>query len=248
MASTPKPSTRYAFLNRLVSRSISRGPEEHKPPIHSIVEALEVLEQRLSSRYQSNTWAYLKIKSTSMTTPRGFRLPNLSIPYDWHNSSELLVVPTSTPLSFWKHVDQAARSFPVVDVGTFKGRKISGERNERGSCSCHVVVRLPVSGEYDDGSYRCVIEHVPPFTRKMIERFLCNQLRRHAVQQEYSFTVLTTDKKNRNVEKQYKYYPQLQLLSDIGRPLAGGGLLRRSSPVWPLLRGMSAPVRQYKPS
>jgi hypothetical protein len=40
---------RFVLLNRLVSRSVTRAPEEHKPPMESGAELLTVIEKRRTS-------------------------------------------------------------------------------------------------------------------------------------------------------------------------------------------------------
>jgi hypothetical protein len=118
----------------------------------------------------------------------------------------------------FEFVDASKRSFSVVDMGKLTGREISGESEERGSLSAHVVVRLPIK-QYDDGSYRCAIEVTPHITRSAIEQFLCRQLRRQASADELTFTAEVSDKKGGVIEKRYRYNPRLELFADIGRKL-----------------------------
>ena len=93
-----------------------------------------------------------------------------------------------------------------------------GADEERGALSAHVVVRLPIE-QYDDGSYRCAIEAVHSIPRRVIENFLCRQLRRQAAADELEFSVKQFGKKGKIVERNYRYYPRLELFADIGRKI-----------------------------
>jgi hypothetical protein len=206
---------RIVLLNRIVSRSVTTAPESYKPQTHGLEELLEILNAR---RPKGNAIEYLGSlddedddtrKSNGaghdFIRLRGYRIDEI----EGLRYAILLV----------EFVDQNSRSFPVVDVASFKGRELSGESEERGATSAHIVARLPSPDGYDDGSYRCVVEYAPPITRAMIERFLSRQLRRVAAAGDWSFSVVVPGKKGVQKERKYRYHPKVQLLSDFGRKL-----------------------------
>ena len=63
------------------------------------------------------------------------------------------------------------------------------------------------------------IEAVHSIPRRVIEKVLCRQLRRQAAADELEFSVKQFGKKGKIVERNYRYYPQLELFADIGRKI-----------------------------
>ncbi len=213
------PFERFVLLNRLVSSSSTRAPEEHKPPTIAGHELFDAIEKR-----RQKGWAieFLGLPETEIEAERGeaariasgkgydfisLRKTAFENQAPWHFVTLLL-----------EYVDASKRSFSVVHTENLTGRDISGDEHERGSRSAHIVVRLPTK-QYDDGTYRCAIEAVHSITRREIENFLCRQLRRQAAADELTFIAQATDKKGRNVEKEYRYAPRLDLFADIGRKI-----------------------------
>jgi hypothetical protein len=205
---------RIVLLNRIVSRSVTTAPEVHKPETHGLEELLNILNSRRTKGFAIEYLGGLDDEDEDKRKKNGsgfdfVRLRQYRIDeIDGLRYAIMLV----------EFVDQNSRSFPVVDVENFKGRELSGENEERGATSAHIVARLPAPNGYDDGSYRCIVEYAPPITRAMIERFLSRQLRRAAAAGDWSFIVFVPGKKAQK-EKKYKYHPKLQLLSDFGRKL-----------------------------
>lgn len=220
---TDETHERLVLLNRLVSRSSTRAPQEHKPPIHSAPELLKILQGRQTANIAIEFFGAPDEEVEAERIKAGLnhnfiRLAKSKIVKRGDRSYAILLI---------EYVDQAQRSFPVVHTVNFTGREISGDDAERGASTAHVVVRLPKDGELDDGNYRCVIEVVHSVTRQHIENFLCRQLRRHSDAQEWVFTVTTKKKEDKaSKTKDYRYNPRLELFSDIGRALnlaASGG-------------------------
>jgi hypothetical protein len=206
---------RIVLLNRIVSRSVTTAPELHKPETHGLEELLDILNSRRSKGHAIEYLGGLDDDDDDKRKKNGsgydfVRLRQYRIDeIDGQRYAIMLV----------EFVDQNSRSFPVVDVESFKGRELSGENEERGATSAHIVARLPDPDGYDDGSYRCIVEYAPPITRAMVERFLSRQLRRAASAGDWNFSVFVPGKKGAQKEKKYKYHPKLQLLSDFGRKL-----------------------------
>jgi hypothetical protein len=118
-----------------------------------------------------------------------------------------------------EHVDEYATSFPVVNTKTYAGREIAALPDERGATTAHFVVRYPINGKHDDGSYRCALEHVSPISRSMLGTLLARQLLSHCKEKDWKFPVRVQDGK-RTIEKIYAYHAKLELVSDIGRSLS----------------------------
>lgn len=215
---------RFVLLNRLVSRSTSHAPQEFKPPIVGAAELLALIDAR-----HKRHWAieFLGLHETiedfrngddaRIKRGRGDHLDFIWLrdvaffeQDDWQYGVLL-----------FEYIDQSKRSFSVVDTVKLTGREISGNTSERGSRSAHVVVRLPIK-QYDDGSYRCVIEVNHSVTRSNIESFLCRQLRRQASLDELTFTGKRADRQGRVKENTYRYTPRLELHADIGRKIDFG--------------------------
>jgi hypothetical protein len=217
---------RFVLLNRIVSFSTSHAPEEHKPPMVPAAEALAIIEKR----HQKN-WAieFFGLQETAKDVEKGEddRIKR-GKGYDFLWLRDIRFqdkAPWRYAILLFEFIDQSKRSFSVVDTLKLTGREISGNDAERGSRSAHVVVRVPVK-QYDDGSYRCVIEVAHSITRSDIENFLCRQLRRQSSAEQSTYTVRSADKKGRPFDKEYRFTPRLELFADIGRKLdfaASGG-------------------------
>jgi len=205
---------RVILLNRVVSRSSTRASQEHHPPTHSALELLLILEQRRKAGIAIEYLGSIDDKDESARALKGeghdlLRLSKTLFEEGPEARYVTLLI---------EHIDHRVRSFPVVHMKTFDGRDISGEEEERGASSAHVVLRLPKEGAYDDGNYRCAIENVPSgVTRKLIETFLIRQLRRACDGWTFSANVQKRGKKARTTE--YRYYPRLEFFADVGRKL-----------------------------
>ena len=208
------------LLNRLVSSSKSKA-RDYAPPTHSVDELLQLLETR-----RRNNWAVEFVGAQDDEDERRrlenghghnfIRLRRLRVDEaDAHNYAILL----------FEYVDESARSFPVVHTRTFEGRDLSGDEDERGATAAHLVIRMPLAGDYDDGSYRCTMEAVRNVNRTQVERFFSRQLARA---QDWEFTVVI-QRPRKPLHKSYKYRPRLQFYADVGRRLrhtvTGGQIL-----------------------
>jgi hypothetical protein len=205
---------RLVLLNRMVSRSASRAPQEHHPPVHSALELMLILEKRraagIAIEYLGSTDD--KDEEIRASKGEGHDLLRLSRAHFEQGSDARYIT------LLIEHIDQRVTSFPVVHTKTFDGRDISGDEDERGASSVHVVIRLPKEGAYDDGNYRCAIESMSSgVTRKQIELFLTRQLRRACPDWTFSATVHKRGRKPKTTE--YRYYPRLELFADVGRKL-----------------------------
>jgi len=210
---------RFVLLNRLVSRSATRAPEEHKPPMIPGAQLLEAIERRRSS---GSAIEFLGLVETERDAEKGDKA---RIRSGKGHDFILLRQMKFEERSPWKFatlllefVDESRRSFSVVHTQNLTGREIAGADEERGSRSTHMVVRLPIK-QYDDGSYRCAIEVAHSIPRNAIEHFLCRQLRRQAAQDGLTFGVKLAGKKGKSVEREYRYNPKLELFADIGRKI-----------------------------
>jgi hypothetical protein len=202
-------SERLVILNRLLSRTITRAPASVSAPVHGVEELLQILEKRMNagialeligSRLQTGT-----------TGAREFiRIAKIkrSVDGNWGFATFLL-----------EHVDEYATSFPVVNTKTYAGREIAADPDERGATAAHFVVRYPINGKYDDGSYRCALEHVSPISRSMLGTLLARQLFNHCKEADWKFPILMQEGK-RTVQKLYAYHAKLELAADIGRSLS----------------------------
>jgi hypothetical protein len=215
---------RFVLLNRLISRSKTRA-RLYTAPTHDAAELLEIVSKR-----HAKGWAiefeHLKegddaidedLRITQGQGHNFLRLRQLK----WEGNPQESRYVTL----LLEHIDQNVRSFPVVHTTTYQGREIQGEEEERGATAAHVVILLPPESALNTGMYRCAIEAVSSISRTAIERFLCRQLRRDAVQAGgWTFSVTETGRHRRPVTKEFKYTPRLELVADVGRSL-GGGLL-----------------------
>lgn len=209
---------RIILLNRLVSRSQTRAPAEHKPPTHSGEELFEILTKRVKDNIcieffdAENDDDDDKVRIAANHGKNFIRVARLS---KFENDSWSYV---TLLLDF---IDNSVKSFPVVDIVKYEGRDLAGGENERGSFSAHMVIRLPKGGGYDDGSYRCAIESISHVSRRNVEYLLSRQLRRYAKSFEWIFSVVVPGATNKEKVKEYQYYPKLELFADVGRSLFG---------------------------
>lgn len=206
---------RNIMLNRLVSRSVTQAPKEHEPPTHSADELFGYLRNRKARGIAVEFFGGEEDEDDAkrIASGKGYDFIRIKdIAERTHDGSRYVIL-------LIEFVDQSVKSFPVVDIVNFSGRDLNAKEDERGSSSCHVVIRLPAVGAYDDGSYRCAIEYVTSLTRRNIEHLLSRQLRRHARASEMTFMVRTSGKGKKASEKTYKYHPRLDLLADVGRSI-----------------------------
>lgn len=208
---------RIVLLTRLISRSISHAPREHKPPIIAGAELFDIVGKRQKRGFAVEFLGADDDKDDTTRLKKGaghdcFRLSQFRI--DREGGARFVVM-------LFEFIDDTQKSFPLVDLETFAGREISGKDLERGACSAHVVVRLPDNGGFDDGNYRCAFEMVSPITRAAVERFVNRQIRRDG---DYEFSVTSVDKKSkRQVSKDYRYYGRFDLVADWSRTLTHTG-------------------------
>lgn len=212
--------TQLVLLNNLLLSSKSRAPEPHAPPLHELHELLQILENRAKGNIaverpglrdldgESDKERNARALNRDLIRIREIRLAE---DQEWRYAYLLV-----------DHVDAGTRSFPVLNVTTFQGRDLSANEDERGSSTAHVAIRYPNGNSYDNGTYRCTIEHVPKVSRTLIEYVISRQLKRHAQDNKWTFTASVTRKGARSPkEKSYKYYPSLQLAANVGQKVGG---------------------------
>jgi hypothetical protein len=208
---------RIVLLTRLISRSISHAPREHKPPIIPGADLFEVIGKRQKKGFAVEFLGADDDKDDTKRLKKGvghdcFRLNQLKVEEDGGVRFVIML---------FEFIDDSQTSFPLVDLETFAGREISGKELERGASSAHVVVRLPSDGDFDDGNYRCAFEMVQPITRAAVERFINRQIRRDG---EWEFSVSSIDKKTKKAAtKEYRYHGKFDLVADWGRKLINAG-------------------------
>ncbi|MCA1433452.1 hypothetical protein I6F33_10730 [Bradyrhizobium sp. BRP20] len=211
------PFQRIVLLNGLVARSISKAPSHAKVPIVSGKSMFDALEERRKAAWAIEFFGKSETERESEETDDERKIRCAGLNFIWLRD---LKCHTRDGFRYYQllleYVDQQKTTFSVVDTANLNGRDISGHENERGCVSAHVVVRTPVVA-VDSGDYRCVIEVAHSINRKMIEDFLCRQLRRWATQDELSFDVPVPDPKRGNVLKPYRFNPRLELHADVGR-------------------------------
>lgn len=211
---------RIVLLNSLVSRSVARASAEHKPPIMSGTELLDIIEKR---RAKGLAIEYIGLANTDQEDDKDeAKRAKRGIGHDFLLLRQMRTVDGGEHRYahlLFEFVDQSKRSFSVVDVLKLTGREISAEADERGCVSAHIIVRLPAKESYQDGSYRCAIEVAPKITRGEVERFLCRQLRRQATAEDWFFEVRSPGKRKETLVKEYRFHPRLELFADIGRKL-----------------------------
>jgi hypothetical protein len=209
---------RLVLLNRLVSVSTTRATEDNKPPMFTGREALELIQRR-----KEKNWAieYFGLHETAGSLSKEDERIKSGKGHDFIWLREIKFQDKAQwrfAVMLFEFIDQSKVSFSVVDTVSLEGNEIRGKKNDRGARSAHVVVRLPIK-QYDDRSYRCVIEVSRSITRADIEHFLCKQLRRQAAADELSFHVRWMDAKGKPKEYNYRYTPRLELFADIGRKI-----------------------------
>lgn len=205
---------RVFLLNRLISRSISRAPQEHKPPLHSARELLEIFGKRQQLGYCVEFFDFEDDDDDDLKRIKANKGKNLV------RANKVAFTDTTSATyvtMLVDYVDNSVRSFPVVDIENYQGRELSGSSDERGATAAHVVMRLPLNGAPDDGSYRCVVEAVPNVSRKNVETLLSRQLRRHAKAPVWTFSVTKSSSGKKPETAEYQYYPRFDLVADIGR-------------------------------
>lgn len=210
---------RIILLNRLVSRSVSQAPQEHKnPPIHDGLELLKIIKKKCDDGFCIEFFDVSEeseVDKERIAANRGKNFIRV-------NKIEFNETTSATYCTILiDYIDNSVRSFPVVDIAKFEGRELAGEEDERGATSAHVLIRIPPVGEYDDGTYRCALEAVQNVTRQNIEYALCRQLRRNARLADWTYSVQGTDKKGKSITKSFKYHPRLELMADVGRVVGG---------------------------
>lgn len=175
---------RIFLLNRLMCKSASRAPQEHKIPVPSGKELLQTIKA-LHDRevcveffdHAAEPDDFNHQARISENKGKNFiRVTAIDFQSDGAGASYCTLL-----LHF---VDNTVRSFPVVDIAKFSGRELAGEDDERGAFAGYMMVRLPAADEYDDGTYRCVVESVTNITRQSVEYLLSRQLRRQAREED----------------------------------------------------------------
>lgn len=209
---------RIILLNRLVSRSTSRSPQEHKPPVHSGQELFEILAKRVQDNNCIEFFDAENDDDDDLARIAG----NLGKNFIRISRMSKVENDNWTYVTFLlDFIDNSVKSFPVVDIVKYEGRDLSGGENERGSFSAHMVVRLPKNGNYDDGSYRCAMESISNVTRRNVEYLLSRQLRRYAKMFDWRFSIVISGASKKDKVKEYQYHSRLELFADIGRSLFG---------------------------
>lgn len=213
--------SRLALLNYVLADAKTRAKSEHKAPLHSAEDMFRMLETRLqqgvaieifdSDRADDEDEA---VRIAGSANHDFIRLKKLQ--FLQKNDRQYVVMLVEA-------VDHTIKSMPVIHVINMNGRDLTGDENERGSSSAHVILRMPSLGQYDDGKYRCVIESVAGISRKRIELLFNRQLRRFAKATDMTFDVEMPGKRKAILRKTYKYSPALQLAASVGRDAFGKG-------------------------
>ena len=154
---------RFILLNRLISISKSRA-RLHSPPTHAATELLEIIDNRrsrsLAIEFEGLTESRDSVdEKLRLTQGVGYNFLRLT-QMKWEGDAQS----TRYVTLLFEHVDQAQRSFPVVNTTTYRGREIEGEEEERGATAIHVVIQMPPESALNLGKYRCAIEVVSPIT------------------------------------------------------------------------------------
>jgi hypothetical protein len=188
---------RFVILNRLVSKSVSRAPEEFKPPLVEGEELFKMLKERHDSGAAIEFFGADETGRDADESDDDRIKRSAGHDFVWLRKITMVDRGAHRYVTMLlEFVDQSKKSFSVVDTSSLKGRDITGAKNERGGVSCHVVARLPIR-QHDDGTYRCAIEIGHHINRGMIEAFICRQLRRWAHANELTYEVRNPDKKAR---------------------------------------------------
>lgn len=215
------PLRRFVLLNTLVSRPRSRNRDGSEPPIDDGDALLKIIRARVRDKVAIEFEAEDKDSDADDAErirknagKNYLRLRNMRFPQTDNNSPRYVTM-------LFEYWDSNRKNFHVADPETFQGRSLAGNGNERGVVSAYMIVRLPSAGAFNDGRYRCVVEVMPAITRRVIEHFLCRQLRRVSDREEWTFEVEKTGSKGKVQRTQYRYTPALELHGDVGRRLDG---------------------------
>lgn len=218
MKKSTEQQQRIVLLNHLVSRSSTRAPASVTPPRLAVLPFFQDLRKRcekgVAIEFERLTEKDGMDELARITAGRGHNLLRLRR----MNIEEPTKEAPGYAVMLFELLDHQRKSFPVAHIENFKGRELSGEDLETGGLSAHVMVRLPPTGAFDDGVYRCVVESVPSITRARIEAFMCRQIRRTG---EWTFKAEGT-KGKKTVMKEYAYTPRLELHADVARALSAG--------------------------
>lgn len=208
---------RIVFLNHLVSRSKARTSHRDKAPTLSGYELLKIIQSRLNEDVAIEFFGSLDDKDDEIRIDNGSG-------HDFIRIKEMRFTKKGDfryAYLLFEYGDQRVKSLPVVHTRSFAGRELEGDLEEVGASCAHVLVRMPGDQAYDDGRYRCAIEHVNGgVSRRYVELFFRRQLRRYAESVSLSFTVVDTKRGRKPKEIEYRYHPSLELMADVGRKLA----------------------------
>lgn len=205
---------RLVILNRLFSSSTTRVKDKDAVPVHTAFELLKLLKQRVDANTaveffgadseEDDAKRLVDGKGKSHIKIRGLEFSNDS---SGRYASALI-----------EFLNKDERSMPVVSMETHTGRELEGDEDERGAYAAHVVVRMPLDNEYDDSSYRLVLE-VNNISRKSIEHLLCRQLRRIAGEAPAWTFPVWKQLKTKKKQEERRYHPKFELAADVGRTL-----------------------------
>ncbi|MHC2104433.1 hypothetical protein [Methylobacterium sp. CM6246] len=203
-------------MNRLVSRSVTHAGNQHKAPLHGATELLRIIEERRALGHAIEFIGSTDSQDEIIRASNGYGHDFIRIKdckfFEGGDSGYAVL--------FFEHADYDVKSLSVIDTRKLIGRELSGDQDEVGASTAHVVVKLPRAGSYDDGSYRCAIEYIHGgVSRKYIAALLRRQLRRHAQSEGWEFEAFSKDKKGKPIRKNYRYWPKLDLLADVSRSL-----------------------------
>lgn len=220
----PKPHEMSMLLNHMVSTVVTRAPQEHQPDRHSGAELLDVIWRRFRDGVAMEMFNGPLDGTEEQTKDASDILFVRDMKFLERRSATFVAI-------LLDHLDKEAKAFPVVSRATLAGRSLTGSADEVGSSQRHVIIRLPSTGTFDDGVYRCVIEPVPPVSRKLIETFLYRQLKKHYGEKGIEFEVQRIGRRGRPVKSlRYKYHPKLELRADVARSLGGYDLVGGPEP------------------
>ena len=131
---------KFVLLNRLVSRSVTRAPKEHKPPIDPGAELLSIIQKR---RAQGLAVEFPGLPETDKETEKGEKARlesgkgyDLILLRDMKLEEQF---PWKFVTLLFEFVDDSKRSFSVVHTQKLTGREIAGADEERGALSAHVL-------------------------------------------------------------------------------------------------------------
>lgn len=200
------------LLNRLFSRSVHRGPNSLRAPLLFGFDLFQVIYENWKSgtciEFEDADEGETEEARIENGVGKTFiRLEDMRfVETDRARYVELLI----------SRVDHRSKQFPVVDMQTRIGRNLRGHDTERGGLQSHVVVRMPQLGAYDTGEYRCAIEYNKSISRLAIENLINKQFRRSAKTNELSFSVSAPNDRGKIQNREYRYWPKLELSFKIG--------------------------------